>query len=177
MRGMRFSALLDASGIKPTDAMLLRHPARPADKADGPRTWRQGRAAFGHYISYQGEKARFSPYSRGRAYAFHFLRSIDVWDGVGGKPASDDATFVGASLSSPDRWHASTGRRPRLFHPLGHVDTHQDNECTDHWWQDRFDVWQGRLRIRWTGGPRRLGRKPENSDFDVLTADPALPPG
>ncbi|MCY3840651.1 MAG: GIY-YIG nuclease family protein [Gammaproteobacteria bacterium] len=136
---LAFEQILGERNVPLRESRLLRHDGRGRDE------WRRGKAAFGHFASYQSRR----PYNRCR-YAFQFIPDRPLEDGrqtgllVGATEILDRWEYDGVRCArmSTDEALRATPYRPEL-----------GEEAYDLVWLDSFEDLAERLVIEW-GNPR-----------------------
>lgn len=136
---MTFAEILERRDVRLSKSRLLRHNSR------GTSEWRRGKAAFGHFASYQGAKS--SPYNECR-FAFHFIPDRKLDD------RRNTALFVGAT-EVLCVWEHDGRRQPRMSTAKAVSDTPYKApigvRAFDLKWMEGFEDLEERLVIAWTG--------------------------
>ena len=159
-----FEQILRERKVPMRESRLLRHDRRGGDE------WRRGKAAFGHFASYQSGR----PYNRCR-YAFHFIPDRPLEDG------RQTALFVGATKILAKRVYDGECRaRMSTEEALGATPyrPRRGEDAFDLEWINTFEDLEERLVIEW-GNPRAWSQWAKQSkevvEFRRSAEEPRFP--
>lgn len=151
-----FNEVVERRGVPLSDTRFLRH-----DGDEGTGEWHRGRAAFGHFASYQSSQS--SPYNQCR-YAFHFIpdRQLD---------GNHTALFVGAT-EVRDEWTYDCRRHaPMSTDEAVNASLHRPQRgvyAYDLVWMPKFNDLVERVVVAWGANPRAWSQWADKQRKDVV---------